>query len=89
MEELTNDPEFVKNADREFPEMPSSLNGEEGPSRRDFLKLMGSVWQPLPLAACEASVRKAIPYVNKPVDINPSIPNYYASTFSSEVTMLL
>ncbi|MFN3802553.1 TAT-variant-translocated molybdopterin oxidoreductase, partial [Belliella pelovolcani] len=38
LEELTNDPEFVKNADREFPEMPSSLNGEEGPSRRDFLK---------------------------------------------------
>lgn len=35
------------------------------------------------LAACEAPIRKAIPYVNKPIDINPSIPNYYASTFAS------
>jgi MoCo/4Fe-4S cofactor protein with predicted Tat translocation signal len=83
LEELTNDPEFVKNADREFPEMPSSLNGEEGPSRRDFLKLMGFSLAAASLAACEAPVRKAIPYVNKPVDINPSIPNFYASTFSS------
>lgn len=83
LEELTNDPEFVKNADREFPEMPSSLNSEEGPSRRDFLKLMGFSLAAASLAACEAPVRKAIPYVNKPVDINPSIPNFYASTFSS------
>jgi len=29
------------------------------------------------------SSKKAIPYVNKPVDINPSIPNYYASTYST------
>ncbi|WP_373494850.1 TAT-variant-translocated molybdopterin oxidoreductase [Aquiflexum sp.] len=83
LEELTNDPEFVKNAAKEFPEMPSSLNGEEGPSRRDFLKLMGFSLAAASLAACEAPVRKAIPYINKPVDINPSIPNYYASTFSS------
>ena len=33
------------------------------------------------LAACEAPIRKAIPYVNKPVDIDPSIANYYASTY--------
>ncbi len=33
------------------------------------------------LAACEAPIRKAIPYVVKPVDVDPSIPNYYASTF--------
>lgn len=33
------------------------------------------------LAACEAPVRKAIPYLNKPVDVDPSIPNYYASTY--------
>lgn len=81
LEELTNDPEFVKNADREFPEMPSNV--EEGSSRRDFLKLMGFSLAAASLAACEAPVRKAIPYVNKPVDINPSIPNYYASTFAS------
>jgi MoCo/4Fe-4S cofactor protein with predicted Tat translocation signal len=83
LEELTNDPEFVKNAEREFPEAPSVLGGEEGSSRRDFLKLMGFSLAAASLAACEAPVRKAIPYVNKPVDINPSIPNYYASTFAS------
>lgn len=80
LEELTNNESFVKNAEREFPEGPSNLDGS---SRRDFLKLMGFSLAAASLAACEAPVRKAIPYVNKPVDINPSIPNYYASTFAS------
>lgn len=83
LEELNNDPEFVKNADKEFVELPSSSNSEDGSSRRDFLKMMGFSLAAASLAACEAPIRKAIPYVNKPVDINPSIPNYYASTFSS------
>ncbi|MCH6234977.1 TAT-variant-translocated molybdopterin oxidoreductase [Cognataquiflexum rubidum] len=84
LEQLTNDPEFVKNAEREFPEyLPINGGNEEGSSRRDFLKLMGFSLAAASLAACEAPVRKAIPYVNKPVDVNPSIPNYYASTFSS------
>ncbi len=83
LEELTNDPEFVKNADKEFPGLSSGNSPEEGPNRRDFLKLMGFSLAAASLAACEAPVRKAIPYVNKPVDINPSIPNYYASTFAS------
>ncbi len=83
LEQLSNDPEFVKHADKEFAELPSSLNEDGNGSRRDFLKLMGFSLAAASLAACEAPVRKAIPYVNKPVDINPSIPNYYASTFSS------
>ena len=32
--------------------------------------------------ACEAPVKYAIPYVDKPVDVDPSIANYYASTYS-------
>ncbi len=83
LEQLNNDPEFVKNADREFPELPSAINEEGSASRRDFLKLMGFSLAAASLAACEAPVRKAIPYVNKPVDINPSIPNYYASTYAT------
>ncbi|NVJ85882.1 MAG: TAT-variant-translocated molybdopterin oxidoreductase [Algoriphagus sp.] len=83
LEQLSNDPEFVKNADREFPELPSTLSEDGNASRRDFLKLMGFSLAAASLAACEAPVRKAIPYVNKPVDIHPSIPNYYASTFAS------
>ena len=50
-----------------------------GHSRRDFLKMMGFGVSAVALAACEAPIRKAIPYVNKPVDIDPSIANYYAS----------
>ncbi|MBN7817135.1 TAT-variant-translocated molybdopterin oxidoreductase [Algoriphagus pacificus] len=83
LEQLSNDPEFVKHADKEFAELPSSLSEDGSASRRDFLKLMGFSLAAASLAACEAPVRKAIPYVNKPVDVNPSIPNYYASTFSS------
>lgn len=83
LEQLNNDPEFVKNADREFPELPSTLNEEGSASRRDFLKVMGFSLAAASLAACEAPVRKMIPYVNKPVDINPSIPNYYASSYFS------
>ncbi|WP_162418414.1 TAT-variant-translocated molybdopterin oxidoreductase [Cyclobacterium roseum] len=85
IEQLTNDPEFVKHADQEFPGFTSKKNQSEdgGSSRRDFLKMMGFSVAAASLAACEAPVRKAIPYVNKPVDINPSVPNYYASTFAS------
>ncbi len=82
LEQLSNDPAFVKNADREFPEYLPISNGEDGRSnRRDFLKMMGFGVAAVSLAACEAPVRKAIPYVNKPVDVDPGIPNYYASTY--------
>ncbi|MFC4870159.1 TAT-variant-translocated molybdopterin oxidoreductase [Negadavirga shengliensis] len=84
LEQLTNDPEFVKHADQEFPGNNLPRKQEDGgSSRRDFLKMMGFSLAAASLAACEAPVRKAIPYVNKPVDIDPSIANYYASTFSS------
>jgi len=84
LEELRNDPEFIKHADKEFPEyLPMEAQSGNGVSntRRDFLKMMGFGISAATLAACEAPVRKAIPYVVKPVDIDPSIPNYYASTY--------
>src|SRR5687767_6846478 len=74
--ELKNDPAFVKNASNEFGEAP-----ESGHSRRDFLRMMGFSVAAASLAACETPVRYAIPYVNKPVDVDPGIPNYYASTY--------
>ncbi|GAA0879746.1 TAT-variant-translocated molybdopterin oxidoreductase [Algoriphagus jejuensis] len=83
LEQLSNEAEFVKHADREFAELPTTLGEDGSASRRDFLKVMGFSLAAATLAACEAPVRKAIPYVNKPVDINPSIPNFYASTFTS------
>ena len=82
LEQLSNDPSFVKRADNEFPEyLPINEQDGAGNSRRDFLKLMGFGIAAASLAACEAPVRKAIPYLNKPVDVDPSVPNYYASTY--------
>jgi molybdopterin-containing oxidoreductase family iron-sulfur binding subunit len=78
LEQLTNDAEFVKHAHEEFAPGPEE-NIEH--SRRDFLKMMGFGVAAVSLAACEAPVRKAIPYVNKPEEIDPSIANYYASTY--------
>ena len=52
-------------------------------SRRDFLKLMGFSIAAASAVACEAPIRKAIPYLNKPTDLDPGIPNYYATTYMS------
>ncbi|AKD03563.1 TAT-variant-translocated molybdopterin oxidoreductase [Pontibacter korlensis] len=90
IEELENAPEFEKNAHNEFPEFlpvneveggESSSNGKT--HRRDFLKLLGFSMAAVSLASCEAPVRKAIPYLNKPVDVEPGVANWYASTFYS------
>ena len=87
IEQLSNDPEFVKHADKEFPDyLPINTEKREGgsgmtSSRRDFLKLMGFGISAATLAACETPIKKAIPYVTKPVDVDPGIPNYYATTY--------
>ena len=73
-----------ENSPNEFDE-PIPTHEDElataAPSRRDFLKAMGFSLAAASLAACEAPVRKAIPYLNKPVDLEPGIPNYYATTY--------
>ncbi len=83
IEQLKNDAEFVKHAEKEFPEyLPiNDKDGDSGSSRRDFLKTMGFGIAAVSLAACEAPIRKAIPYLNKPADVDPGVPNYYASTY--------
>jgi MoCo/4Fe-4S cofactor protein with predicted Tat translocation signal len=80
LEQLTNDPEYVKHANNEFAPGPEENTGH---SRRDFLKMMGFGMSAVALAACEAPIRKALPYVNKPLDVDPSVPNYYASTYTN------
>lgn len=79
LEELRNDPEFVKNASREFGEAP--VDGS-GTYRRDFLKMLGFGTAAVALAACETPVRHAVPYLNKPEEVEPTIANWYASTFT-------
>ncbi|MCU0416854.1 MAG: TAT-variant-translocated molybdopterin oxidoreductase [Cytophagaceae bacterium] len=84
LEELNQTEDFVKTAHNEFPEylpLKSEDNAESGPDRRDFLKMLGFSVAAVTLAACEAPVKKAIPYVNKPEEIDPGIANYYATTY--------
>lgn len=53
--------------------------------RRDFLKYMGFSTAAAALAAsCEMPVRKTIPYLHKPDDMLPGVPNYYASTYLND-----
>lgn len=86
IEELTNDTSFVANAEKEFASVPTAPAGNslDGlPShRRDFLKVMGFSMAAVSLAACETPVKKAIPFLNKPEEYDPSIANYYASSFT-------
>lgn len=78
LEQLRNEASFVKNANDEFAPGPEE---DLSHSRRDFLKMMGFGMTAVTLAACEAPVRMAIPYANKPLDVDPGIANYYASTY--------
>lgn len=77
--ELTNQSDVVNNSQHEF--NPPRPEENIGHNRRDFLKMMGFGVSAVALAACEAPVRNAIPFVNKPEELDPSIPNYYASTY--------
>ncbi|MEN2433973.1 TAT-variant-translocated molybdopterin oxidoreductase [Weeksellaceae bacterium A-14] len=68
----------------ELPVDDFSGNDKEGSAnttRRDFLKLLGFSTAAVTLAACEAPVVKTIPYVVKPHNIIPGVPNYFASSY--------
>lgn len=88
LEELHESPDFVKSRDNEFVEplpmeefLGSEDLGKTKTGRRDFLKFLGFSVTAATLAACEAPVTKALPYVVKPENLTPGVPNYYTSTF--------
>jgi molybdopterin-containing oxidoreductase family iron-sulfur binding subunit len=88
LDQLHNTPEFQESAENEFAPDTSaehlleSENLDEGKTkRRDFLKFLGFSVGAATMAACETPVNKAIPYLNKPEEVTPGVPNYYASTF--------
>ncbi len=83
-----NDPSFHKKAEDEFPEeLPFEGFDDKGlldakAPRRDFLKYLGFSTAAATLAAsCKIPVKKAIPYADKPADIVPGVPKFYASTY--------
>lgn len=82
--ELYQSEEFLKQAQNEFAEeLPIGENPTEPikTTRRDFLKLMGFSTAAVAMASCETPVNRVVPYVVKPEEIIPGVPNYYASTF--------
>jgi len=88
IDELKETPEFLQQRDQEFPqsmsveEFLSDENLKEtSTARRDFLKFLGFSVAAATVAACEAPVTKAIPYVNKPENVTPGMPTWYASTY--------
>jgi len=88
IDELKETPQFIESRNQEFPAQTSmdeflsdeSLQ-ESSTGRRDFLKFLGFSVAAATVAACEAPVTKAIPYVNKPEDVIPGMPTWYASTY--------
>ncbi len=87
-DELLETPEFIQNKQNEFgSELPivnevKNVVSEKQATRRDFLKMLGfSVGAATIAASCEIPIKKAIPYVNKPEEILPGMPTFYASSF--------
>ena len=95
LEELQNTKDFVEKSKSEFAEpipIEEVLN-EAGLStmapRRDFLKALGFGLGAVTLAACQkVPVHKSIPYLVKPEEIVPGIPNYYTSTFNGHSVLV-
>ena len=87
IEELENNAEFLSNKKNEFKtgvpleEAFTDNDGDLSSNRRDFLKYFGFGISAVALASCnKAPVKNVIPYIIKPENITPGIPNYYAST---------
>jgi len=95
LEEYHNTPEFVENNKNEFAEpLPiEDVLSEAGLStvtpRRDFLKALGFGLGAVTLAACQkAPVHKSIPYLIRPEEVIPGIPNYYVSTYKGSPVLV-
>ncbi|TKC07546.1 TAT-variant-translocated molybdopterin oxidoreductase [Pedobacter frigoris] len=95
LEEYKNTPDFVENNKNEFAEpLPiEDVLNEAGLStvtpRRDFLKALGFGLGAVTLAACQtAPLHKSIPYVIKPEEVVPGIPNYYVSSFNGQSVLV-
>src|SRR2546428_10672523 len=97
LEELNPTPAFEALPKREFAEdlpIEEILSGKAVEStvmpRRDFLKSLGFSVGAVALAACNtAPVTKAVPYLIKPEEITPGIPNYYTSASKDGYSILV
>ncbi len=95
LEEYKKTPDFVENSKNEFAEpIPiEDVLSEAGLStvtpRRDFLKALGFGLGAVTLAACQkAPVHKSVPYLVRPEEVVPGIPNYYVSTYNGNSVLV-
>src|SRR5919205_1705886 len=71
-----------------FGDLDDSLLGAKT-ARRDFLKYVGFSTAAATIAAsCEMPVRRAMPYVNRPENLTPGVPKYFASTYVQDGDVL-
>lgn len=81
LEELARSPAYERWSQREF--SPGAAELPDGPSRRDFLKLMGAS---IALAGATACTRqpeeKIVPYVRQPEEVLPGVPLFYATAMT-------
>ncbi len=77
LNELAQNKEYKKFAEREFPENASEL--KDGVSRRNFLQIMGASVALAGLASCRKPIQKILPYTYQPEHVVPGVPLYYAS----------
>ena len=93
LDELNETETFLTSKENEFPKEMSTeefLSEDStqlsSTNRRDFLKFLGFSIAAATVAACEAPVIKAVPYLNKPENVTPGMATWYASTYYDGAT---
>ena len=89
LNELAQNEEYKKYAEREFPENATELTDQV--SRRSFLRVMGASIALAGFASCRKPVQKILPYSRQPEDMVLGEPLFYATSipFQDSVTGLL
>jgi molybdopterin-containing oxidoreductase family iron-sulfur binding subunit len=79
LDELADTPAFRQWLQSEFPHLPAGF--VDGPSRRQFLKLMGASLAFAGLAGCRWPKETIVPAARQPGDRVPGVPVQYATVF--------
>ncbi|MCC5939948.1 MAG: TAT-variant-translocated molybdopterin oxidoreductase [Balneolaceae bacterium] len=89
LNELAQNEEYKKYAEREFPENATELTDQV--SRRSFLRVMGASIALAGFASCRKPVQKILPYSRQPENMVLGEPLFYATSmpFQDSVTGLL
>ena len=79
LKDLAGTKEFKESAQKEF--LNSLPTEDEGWTRREFLQLMGASLALSATGCLRRPAEHVVPYVNRPEDVIPGEPNFYASSF--------